>query len=170
MSTTLSTAIAHTKRTYPRGKDSDDGLHLCISHKRRREINALRQEAFVAGKVCVQMPAAEEEAYLLCVGTPLVATSTGGKGFVNGAFFECVGLEPIKIRDTLLDTVFECTAEALQKHATVAWACVFHKVQGLSIADKPVILHSFGSPFFRRQHLYVGASRVKLGSQLRWAP
>jgi hypothetical protein len=43
-------------------------------------------------------------------------------------------------------------------------------VQGLTITDRFVILHSFASPFFRRQHLYVGASRVKLGSQLRWAP
>jgi len=166
---TLATAIAHTKRAYPQGSDHDEGLHLCISHRKRKEINALRQAAFSSGKVGIQIPASEEDAYIMCIGTPLVATSTGGK-FVNGAFFECVGLEPIQIRDTLLGTVFECTIENLQKHATLAWACVYHKVQGLTIEDRFVILHSFASPFFRRQHLYVGASRVKRGSQLRWAP
>ena len=167
--TTLATAIAHMRRTCPQGSDGDEGLHLCISHRKRREVNALRQAAFSAGKVGLQIPTAQEEAYLLCVGTPLVATSTGGK-FVNGAFFECVGLQPLTIKDTLLGTAFECSMETLQKHTTLAHACVYHKVQGLTIEDRPVILHSFASPFFRRQHLYVGASRVKLGSQLRWAP
>ena len=74
----LQTAIAWTRAAYKRGSAADEGLHLCISHRNRRRINGMRQEAFATGKATVVVPAHDGEAeYPLCAGTPLVGTCTG---------------------------------------------------------------------------------------------
>ena len=167
----LQTSIAMTRAAYQRGSAADDGLHLCISHRNRRRINGLRQEAFAAGKATVVVPAHDgEAAYNLCTSTPLVGCCTGGRGFVNGAFFtvEEVGVV-VKVRDNLTEAVIECTTDILAKHTCLAHAVVYNRAQGCTIRDQRVILHDLQSPWFRRAHLYVGLSRVTSGLDIRIA-
>ena len=166
----LQTAIAWTRATYKRGSAAVDGLHLCISHRNRRRINGLRQEAFAAGKATVVVPAHDgENEYPLCVGTPLVSSCTG-RGFVNGAFstVEEVG-ETVKVRDNLTEAIIECTVDILAKHTCLAHAVVYNRAQGCTIRDQRVILHDLQSPWFRRAHLYVGLSRPTNGTHIRIA-
>ena len=160
----LSTAIAWTRACYMQGCAADEGLHLCISHRNRRSINSLRQEAFAAGKATLVVPAHDgEAAYNLCTGTPLVGCCTGGRGFVNGAFYTVQDVSvcsQLQVLDKLTGVIISCGLDVLAKHSSLAHAVVFHRAQGLSISDQRVILHDFQSPWFRRAHLYVGLSRV----------
>ena len=167
----LSTAIVWTRAHYARGTDSDNGLHLCISHRNRRRINALRQLSFATNKACITIPAHDgEPEYALCISTPIVGSSTS-KGFVNGAFYEvsAVNADCMNVVDLLTGASIECTAEVLSKHTCLAWAVVYNRAQGCTIRDKQVILHDLSSTFFRRAHLYVGLSRVTNGSDIRVA-
>ena len=170
----LQTAIAWTRAAYKRGSAADDGLHLCISHRNRRRINGLRQEAFAVDKATVVVPAHDGEAeYSLCAGTPLVGTCTG-RGFVNGAFYEVQQNMPnlsevctLHVLDKLTGHQIECTVDILAKHTTLAHAVVYNRAQGCTIRDQRVILHDFQSPWLRRAHLYVGLSRVCQGADIR---
>ena len=95
----LQTAIASARARYKKGLVAD--LHLTISHRRRRSINARLQRSF-AGEEGVVVPAHEGEPEYRCVpGTPLVGSCTG-RSFVNGAFYaiQDVGLH----RDSMLAT------------------------------------------------------------------
>jgi hypothetical protein len=166
----LETATAWTRASYTRGNAAVDGLHLCISHRNRRRINGLRQEAFVVGKATVVVPAHDgEHEYPLCAGTPLVSCCSG-RGFVNGAFFtvEEVGVV-VKVRDNLTEAIIECTTDILVRHLSLAHAVVYNKVQGCTVAGRLVVLHDLASPWFRRAHLYVGLSRVTDGANIRIA-
>ena len=166
----LQTAIAWTRAAYTRGNAAVDGLHLCISHRNRRRINGLRQEAFVVGKATVVVPAHDgEHEYPLCAGTPLVGCCTG-RSFVNGAFFtvEEVGVVA-KVRDNLTEAIIECTTDILAKHTCLAHAVVYNRAQGCTIRDQRVILHDLASPWFRKSHLYVGLSRPTNGTHIRIA-
>ena len=166
----LQTAIAWTRATYTRGNAAVDGLHLCISHRNRRRINGLRQEAFAAGKATVVVPAHDGEAeYPLCAGTPLVASCTG-RGYVNGAFFTVQEVGVVaKVRDNLTEAIIECPIDILARHTCLAHAVVYNKVQGCTVREQLIVLHDLSSPWFRRAHLYVGLSRVTDGSDLRIA-
>ena len=166
----LHTAIAWTRAAYKRGADTDAGLHLCISHRNRRRINALRQEAFAAGKPSVVVPAHDgEPGYPLCTGTPLIGSCTG-RQFVNGAFFTMQEIgEVVTVLDNLTGAILECTADILAKHTCLAHAVVYNRAQGCTIRDQLVVLHDLASPWFRRAHLYVGLSRVTSGLDIRIA-
>ena len=167
----LPTAIAWTRAAYKRWTQNTPGaLHLVISHRKRRALNAQLQEKFAEGKHVVTIPAYEGECeYACCVGTPLVGSCTG-RGFVNGAFYEVQsnGLN-IKVVDKLTGECMECSAEVLAKHTCLAHAVVYNRAQGLTIRDQTVVLHDFQSKFFRKPHLYVGLSRVTRGSDIRLA-
>jgi len=166
-----------TRAAYQRGSAADDGLHLCISHRNRRRINGLRQEAFATGKATVVVPAHDGEAeYQLCAGTPLVGTCTG-RGFVNGAFYEvCQNktnlseVGTLHVLDQLSGAMIECGLDVLAKHTSLAHAVVYNRAQGCTIRDQRVILHDLQSPWFRRAHLYVGLSRPSDGTNIRVAP
>ena len=166
----LQTAIAWTRAAYKRGSAADAGLHLCISHRRRRSINAQRQEAFAAGEPSVTVPAHDvEPGYGLCAGTPLVGCCTS-RGFTNGAFYSVsdVGVV-VKVLDELTGAQVECAVDVLAKHTCLAHAVVYNRAQGCTIQDQRVVLHDLASPWFRRAHLYVGLSRVTDGSHTRIA-
>ena len=47
---------------------------------------------------------------------------------------------------------------------------VYNRAQGLTIEGQTVCLHDLHSHYFRRQHLYVGLSRVTDGKDIRIAP
>ena len=98
----------------------------------------------------------------------MVGSSTQ-RGIVNGAFYEVVQLEPLRLRDTLTNEIVESTAEQLPKLCCLAHAVVYNRAQGLTIREQSVVLHDFESRYFRRAHLYVGLSRVADGRQIRWA-
>ena len=105
-------------------------LHLVISHKKRRALNAQLQEKFAEGKHVITIPAYEGEPEYACTqGTPLVGSCTG-RGFVNGAFYEvqeiCNG---IKVVDKLTGEGIECSAEVLAKHTCLAHAVVYNRAQ-----------------------------------------
>ena len=166
----LQTAIAWTRAAYKRGADTDAGLHLCISHRNRRRINALRQEAFATDKPSVVVPAHDGELeYQLCAGTPLVGCCTS-RGFVNGAFYSVseVGVV-VKVLDELTGAQVECAVDVLSRHTSLGHAVVYNRSQGCTIGDRRVILHDLASPWFRRAHLYVGLSRVCDGADIRIA-
>ena len=168
----LPTAICWARAAYKRGRTDRDGLHLVISHRKRRTINAERQEAFAEGHAGVQVPVHDGEPEYVCVvGTPVVGSCTG-RNFVNGAFYEVREIQEnvLKVLDKLTGEVLECTPEVLAKHTCLAHAVVYNRAQGLTIRDQTVILHSLDSKYFRRPHLYVGLSRVTRGSDIRIAP
>jgi hypothetical protein len=166
----LHTAINMTKRKYKKSNEEDGDLHLVISHRKRRSLNVNKQERMSLG-LGVLVPCYDGECEYACVkGTPPVGSCTGHK-FVNGAFYEMVSHTDVAVtvRDTLNEDAFECTPDVLSKHTQLAHAVVYNRAQGLTIKDKTVVLHSLGSSFFRREHLYVGLSRVTSGSDIRIA-
>ncbi len=153
------------KRSY---KTEGGALHLCISHRKRRRINAELQESFSVGKAGVLIQANDDEAGYACVpGTPLVGSRTGDR-FVNGAFYEVVSPHGL-IRDKLTDEIIETTPEKMAKHTCLAWGVVYHRPQGLTVHDQKVVLHDLQSKFFSRPHLYAGLSRVTDGANIRIA-
>jgi len=167
----LPTAIAWARAAYKRSCQMTAGaLHLVISHRKRRNINAQLQEAFAEGKPAVMVPAHDGEPEYACVvGTPLVGSCTG-RGFVNGAFYEVMTISThLRVLDKLTGEVMECSPEVLAKHTCLAHAVVFNRAQGLTIRDQTVVLHDLHSKYFRRPHLYVGLSRVTRGSDIRIA-
>ena len=150
-----------------------EALHLVISHRNRRELNARMQEAFLAQAAgcSVLVPAHDGEPEYRCApGTPLVGSCTG-RGFVNGAFYRVteVGHELIRVLDCLTQETIECSAELLAKHTCLGRSVVYNRAQGLSIADQIVVLHDLSSRYCRRAHLYVGLSRVTDGKNIRIA-
>ena len=167
----LPTAIAAVRATFPRATAMDAGLHLCISHRKRRSINSMRQEAFAIDQQTLEIPSHDGEAsYQLCVGTPLVGSCTIRR-IVNGAFYTVQSIvDGIFIKDSLTDEILECTVEQISKNTCLAHSVVYNRCQGCTVGDQNVILHCFASNFFRRPHLYVGLSRVANGNQIRIAP
>ena len=192
----LATSIAWTRAAYKRWTHHTPGaLHLVISHRKRRSLNAQLQEKFAEGKPAVTAPAYDGEPEYACTaGTPLVGSCTG-RGFVNGAFYEVsdgglfnnlpfgVGgvfnIPPqvsvlntpthLKVVDKLTGEVMECSAEVLAKHTCLAHAVVYNRAQGLTIREQTCVLHDMHSKYFRRPHLYVGLSRVTRGVDIRLA-
>ena len=156
-------AIRLTKQTYRKRSEAD--LHLVISHNHRRNLNDKYQKILSSGKNSIKI-AINDGYYDLVVGTPLIGTNTTRK-FINGAFYECLSIHPIQIKDTLTDEIIECTQELLSKHTTLAHSVVYNKAQGLTIKNKVIALYDLYSMHFRRQHLYVGLSRVTNGGDIR---
>jgi hypothetical protein len=166
----LHTAISMTKRKYRKSNEEDGDLHLVISHRKRRSLNVNRRERMSLGHG-VLIPSFDGECEYMCLkGTPLVGWCTGHK-FVNGAFYEVIShtVVAVTVRDTLNEDVLGCTPDVLSKHTQLAHAVVHNRAQGLTIKDKTVVLHSLGSSPLRREHLYVGLSRVTNGSDIRIA-
>ena len=165
----LATAICWARAQYKRSSRGD--LHLVISHKKRRSINATKQEQFALDKPGIGVSAYDGEPEYTCVvGSPLVGSCTG-KGFVNGAFYEVAKIDGnLSVLDKLTGEVVECTPDQLAKHCHLGWAVVYNRAQGLTIRDQTVVLHDMASKYFRRPHLYVGLSRVTRGSDIRIAP
>ena len=161
----LQEAIKLTKQKYRKRSDVD--LHLVISHRHRRILNTTEQDKFCKGKESILMPTHEGETEYNCViGTPLVGSCTNKK-FLNGAFYEVISIHPLQIKDTLTNEIIECTSEILSKHTCLAHAVVYNKAQGLTIKNKTICLHDMNSKYFRRNHLYVGLSRVTNGNDIR---
>ena len=130
---------------------------------------ATRQESFASGKACITVPSHDgEPEYDLCESTPAVG-SCSGHGFVNGAFYNVTNVTKLTltVTDTLTSGVLECSPEILAKHTCLRHAVVYNRAQGCTIRDEMVILHCLDSKWFRRNHLYVGLSRVTRGSDIR---
>ena len=163
----LEIAKTWTRAKYMQGSPGGS-LHLVISHRKRRALNEKLQDTFAGDSGLIIGEFDTEAAYRCITGTPLVGSCTS-RGIVNGAFYEVICIDPLKLRDTLNGNVTECTVEQLPKLCVLAHAVVYNRAQGLTIHDKHVVLHCFGSCYFRRAHLYVGLSRVKSGSQIRLA-
>jgi hypothetical protein len=175
LDTVLQTAIASARARYRKSVVAD--LHLTISHRRRRNLNARLQRSF-AGEEGVVVPVYEgEPEYRGVPGTPLVGSCTG-RSFVNGAFYEVQDVAYIilkrdpmlKVVDKLTDASIECTPEILSRHCQLSWSVVYNRAQGLTLRGKTVCLHDLQSRYFRRNHLYVGLSRVTRGGDIRVAP
>ena len=171
----LSTAIAWTRAAYKRyTRGAPGALHLTISHRKRRSLNAELQEAFAEGKPGVTVPAHDGEPEYTCVpGTPLVGSCTN-RGFVNGAFYEVIHSVDnlgwnLHVIDKLTGAILECSPDVLAKHTCLGHAVVYNRAQGLTIRDQTVVLHDMQSRYFRRPHLYVGLSRVTRGEDIRVA-
>jgi len=100
------------------------------------------------------------------VGTRLVGNCTSGK-FVNGARYQIVAFSEtgLLLQDQATQKEFEASAEQVGRCTLLAWAMVYNKVQG-STEEGTVMLHGCSSPYFRKCHLYVGLSRVTLGSNV----
>ena len=163
----LEIAKTWTRAKYKQGSP-EGSLHLVISHRKRRALNEKLQDAF-AGDCGLSISEFDSEPAYRCIpGTPLVGSCTS-RGIVNGAFYEVICINPLKLRDTLNGDIIESTVEHLPKLCVLAHAVVYNRAQGLTIHEKHVVLHCFGSYYFRRAHLYVGLSRVKSGSQIRLA-
>ena len=72
--------------------------------------------------------------------------------------------EAITLQDDLDGSTFECTPEVLSKHALLAWAMTFNRMQG-STHEGTICLH-LDSKNLKRHHLYVGLSRATCGSNV----
>jgi len=148
-------------------KRSHSDLHLVISHRHRISLNTTEQDKFCQGKPSVLIPAQDcEYEYNCIIGTPLVGSCTNKK-FLNGAFYEIIEINPLRVKDTLTEEIIECTPEVLSKHTCLAHAVVYNRAQGLTIKDKTICLHDLFSKHFKRNHLYVGLSRVTNGNNIR---
>jgi len=159
-------AVAAARARFPRGCAQTPGLHLCVSHRRRRAINAIRQ-----GSVGVGIPPHDgEPGYAIAPGTPLVGSCTA-HGFVNGAFYETLQASAacVKVLDRLTGATIEVAPDRLARHTCLAHAVVYNRAQGCTVPDTTVILWDLEATHATMAHLYVGLSRVCSGAQIRSA-
>jgi hypothetical protein len=164
--TDLSLAIELSKQRYKKRSKVD--LHLVISHRHRRELNNAEQDLFCHGEASISIPEQDDErAYNCVVGTNLIGLCSNRK-IINGAFYQVISIDPLKIQDTLTDEIITYTPELLAKNCALAWSIVYNKAQGITIKDKIICLHDTHSRFFKRAHLYVGLSRVTNGNDIRF--
>jgi ATP-dependent exoDNAse (exonuclease V) alpha subunit len=160
----LQSAINLTMQRYKKRSKID--LHLVISHRHRRELNTKEQELFSQGKMSILIPEHDESPYNCVIGTPIIGTCTNRK-IINGAFYEVININPLQIKDTLTDDILSCTPDLLSKNTSLAHSVVYNKAQGLTIKNKVICLHDMQSKHFKRNHLYVGLSRVTNGCDIR---
>ncbi len=160
----LPKAISESRKRYRDVAHAD--LHVCISHKRRRAISTTKQKQAAAGKECVEVPEGKDAGFPCFVGTRLVGSSTSGQ-FLNGGRYIVtrIGGDRACLKDEMTGDEFEASVEVISKHALLAWAMTYPKIQG-STENGTVLLHDVGSPFLRRCHLYVGLSRVTDGANV----
>ena len=159
-------AMAAARAAYKRASRVEIGaLHLVISHKKRRTLNAIHQAALADGKAGLEIPGHDGEPEYRCVvGTPLTGCCTA-HGFVNGAFYVVVNIAGLKVKDCLTEEVLDVSPEILAKHTCLGHAVVYNRAQGMTCKQR-VVLHDMGSTYFGRRHLYVGLSRVTRGQDL----
>ncbi len=140
----LRTAIAATRAVYKKSSRAERGaLHLVISHKKRRTLNAIHQTVLADGKAGLDITGHEGEPEYRCVvGTPLCGSCTG-HGFTNGAFYRVVDIAGLKVKDCLTEEVLECTPEILAKHTCLGHAVVYNRAQGMT-CNQRVVLHDMG--------------------------
>ena len=160
----LSKAIAESRKRYGHADDAD--LHVCISHKRRRTIAHAKQARLAEGRECVEIPENDDPAFPCFVGTKLVGNSTSGK-IVNGGRYTvtAIGKEKVALQDDMTEDAFEASLDLVGRCCLLAHAMVYNKVQGATETGT-VMLHSMGSKFLRRSHLYVGLSRATDGGNV----
>ena len=159
-----SEAIATSQSRYGQADDAD--LHVCISHRRRRAIAHAKQKRLAQGKESVEIPEGDDPAFSCFQGTKLVGNSSTGR-IVNGGRYTVtrIGGDKATLKDDLEEETFEISLDAIGKCCLLAHAMVYNKVQGAT-ENGTVILHDTSSKYFRRQHLYVGLSRVTDGSYM----
>ena len=162
----LSKAVAKTKKYYSAPANLPEvDLHVCLSHWRRRQISLRKQTQAALGKECVEVPAGDDPAYPIFVGTRLVGNSTNGK-FVNGTRYivtQLLNNGKIMLEDA--GKQIETNVDLVSKHCILAWALTYPKVQGITETGT-IILHDCQSRHFKKCHLYVGLSRVTNGSNV----
>ena len=161
----LRKAVAASRKQYPPNGGEVD-LHICISHRQRRQISQARQTVAARGKPTIRIPAGDDPEYDAFVDTKLVGSCTSGK-FVNGARYLVISFsnECILLKDEAREMEFEATPEQIGRCTLLAHAMVYNKVQG-STEEGRVMLHGCSSQYFRKCHLYVGLSRVTAGSNV----
>ena len=162
MSKNVGSALKQARKRYRQSDDAE--LHVTISHKRRRLLNAEKQLKASAGREYIEVPAGVDPGFRCFVGTKLVGCATGSR-FVNSARYtvEAIG-EAITMKDDLDGSTFQCTPEILSKHALLAWAVTYNKLQG-STHEGTLCLH-LDSKNLQRHHLYVGLSRATCGDNV----
>jgi hypothetical protein len=160
-------------------------MHLVLSHRRRRRLNALCQEAAAAryraahpeGRIVKIEPPGDEERGLnkaqpfeLFQGTQLIGVNNETANVVNGGFMT-VG----EVREADCDVtnefgaVFKLTHEHIGRSARLAWAITVTSSQSREF-DCRVCIWDLGSPYYTTRHLYVAMSRVKRPAALVVAP
>jgi len=157
----LSKAIKASRKRYREAEDAD--LHVTMSHRKRRAISMAKQEQASKGQECVDIPGGDDPGFKCFVGTRLVGNSSASK-ITNGCRYTVtqIGQEKITLKDDLTETEFEVTLDQVSKHCILAWALCYPKVQGCTERGT-VLLHDLSSPYLKRNHLYVGLSRVTNG-------
>ena len=100
-------------------------LHICISHKQRRQISQARQADAAKGKTTIRIPAGDDPNYDAFVGTRLVGNCTSGK-FVNGARYQIVAFSETRflLKDEATEKLFEASPEQIGRCSLLAWAMV----------------------------------------------
>jgi hypothetical protein len=160
-------------------------MHLVLSHRHRRRLNALCREAAVAryraahpdGRIVKIEPPGNEERGLnkaqpfeLFQGTQLIGVNNETANVVNGGFMT-VG----EVREHDCDVtnefgaVFNLTHERVGRSTRLAWAITVTSSQSREF-DCRVCIWDLGSPYYTSRHLYVAMSRVKRPAALVVAP
>ena len=148
------------------GQADDADLHICISHRKQRAIAHAKQKRLAEGKECVEIPEGDDPAFSCFQGTKLVGNSSTGR-IVNGGRYTVtrIGGDKATLKDDLEEETFEISLDVIGKCCLLAHAMVYNKVQGAT-ENGTVILHDTSSKYFRREHLYVGLSRVTDGNNV----
>ena len=117
------------------------------------------------GKPCIEIPDGIDPSYQCFVGTKLVGNCTNGK-IINGARYEVteINKEQAQLKDEITENIFWVSLEIISQRCLLAHAMTYPKVQGCTEKDKRVFLHDLNSKNLKRNHLYVGLSRVTDGT------
>ena len=181
----LKVAVIEAIARFPAKPGSVD-WNLCLSHNRRRKINAECQAAAVAAYrgrcpdglvVCLKPPEApqpelnEAQEYDIFEGTKLIGCNSEHAAIVNGALLTVTGLTEQKAQlvDDETQESFEIGLQALQRHTRLRHAITIAACQGRTLQGS-VRLWDVESPYFRQVHLYVAASRCTHGDLLQVMP
>ena len=145
-------------------------MTICLSHKKRRRINAASN---AAGGLRIPCEDCEEGFFWCQAGVRLVGTSRA-RHLVNGMQYEVLEASlPLLLLEELVPRVgeahtrhVEISPEVLGEEATAAYAVTNAGVQGKTCRKKLRIC-DVDNPFMTSEHLYVALSRATEEANVR---
>ena len=157
-------AVAEAVRRFPATERRAD-WNLCLSHFRRRTINATEQaaaaeKAAAAGKT-IYVVAGEQCEYDLFEGTRLIGANNEYVGITNGALLLCESIDGVcaTLRDEESGHAVQIRLEVLGRHTRLRHAITLASCQGRTLPGV-VRLWDAHSAHMTSAHIYVAASRA----------
>jgi hypothetical protein len=146
--------------------------NLCISHRKRVEINRLHNRA-AAPSDCVfleirgrPVQGNAAQSMLVWPGIELLGcVQAERKGIRNGCLYTVESIDETSETLRLQGLDVDFTFEQVKHWLRLSFAQTYASCQGTEFGDS-LCLHDCGSRHFSRRHLFVGLSRARVGTKV----